>query len=114
MTVENYDDSSILYINPKFVIPGAQFDVQAFFNDGTIVQWTALADGKEWSQAGQWLENSGSDFVGLSLKDGSDEKPDWVIFIKDYLLYDKPVFIEITGKGFKKGPEGQKKRHKKV
>ncbi|MCD6120709.1 MAG: ATP-binding cassette domain-containing protein [Spirochaetales bacterium] len=24
------------------------------------------------------------------------------------------VFIEITGKGFKKGPEGQKKRHKKV
>ena len=101
MSVEYDDDSSILYINPKFVTPGSPFDIQAFFNDGTIVQWTALADGKEWSQAGQWLESNGNDFVGHSLKDGSDGKPDWVISIRDYLLYDKPVFIEITGLGWR-------------
>ena len=101
MTVENYDDSSVLFINPQFAKPGTPFDIQAFFNDGTIVQWTVLADGKEWSQAGQWLESDGTDIVGTSLADGSDGKPDWIISIQDYLFHETPVFIEITGLGWK-------------
>ncbi len=101
MTTENYEDSTFLYINPQFVKPGAEFDIQAFFDDGTIVQWTALADGKEWSQAGQWLESNGTDFVGHSSKNGPDGKPDWIISIQDYFLFEKPVLIEITGLGWR-------------
>jgi len=101
MIVENYDNSTFLYINPQFVKPGAAFDVQAFFNDGTIVQWTALADGKEWSKAGKWLESGGADFVGHSSKNGPDGKPDWVISVQDYLFYEIPVFIEISGLGWR-------------
>ncbi len=101
MTVENFEDRSFLYIDPSFVKPGAPFDIQAFFNDGTIVQWTALADGKEWSRAGSWIETDGSDYVSHSLKAGPDGIPDWVITIKDYLLYEEPVSIEVQIGGWR-------------
>ncbi len=100
MLAENFDNTTFLYIDPSFVKPGTPFDIQTFFNDGAIVQWTALADGKEWSRAGRWLETDGSDYVGHSLKDGSDGIPDWIISVQDYLLYEEPVLIEITGLGW--------------
>ena len=101
MTAKNYDSTTFLFIDPSFVKPGTPFDIEAFFNDGTIVQWTALADGKEWSKAGKWLESDGSDFVGHSLKDGADGTPDWIISIQDDLLYEEPVFVEVSGLGWR-------------
>ena len=102
MIVENNDETTLLYISPDFfAMPGTPFDIEAFFNDGTIVQWTALADGKEWSGAAVWMQNSGADFVGPSLKTGPDGKTDWAISINDYCLFEKPVFIEISGAGWR-------------
>ena len=101
LIVEKFDGGASLYFAPFFVTPGTPFDVEAFFKDGTIVQWTALADGKEWSKAARWLQSDGSDFVGTSAAKGPDGISDWLISIQDYLFYEKPVLIEIIGAGYR-------------
>ncbi len=101
MTVEVKQGTARLYLEPEWVKPGATFDIEGLFPDGTLVQWTALADGSEWAGAAQWLDSGGADFVGHSLKEGPDDKPDWVVKIDDERLREGIAQLEVQGAGWR-------------
>ncbi|NLF38456.1 hypothetical protein GX586_03365 [bacterium] len=90
-----------LFIDPVWARPGDQFDIQASLPDGTIVQWTALADGAEWARAGQWLSGDSSDYVGIDAAKGPDQQPDLAVRISDDRLRDPLARLEITGNGWR-------------
>ncbi len=101
MSVEFEGRSASLFINPEWAKPGKQFDVEALFTDGTLVQWTTVADGAEWIQTGEWIDSAGADKAGHSKDGQSDGLPDWVIQISDNQSLDNLEKIEITGCGWR-------------
>ena len=89
-----------LYIEPQLVKPGDEFDVQAVFSDGSLVQWTTLANGAEFACGATWLDSAGSDRVGLVAGKGTDNAPDWVIGIVNPCLSEPVAQIDVTGCGW--------------
>jgi hypothetical protein len=90
-----------LYLEPFFVKPGTEFEVEAILPDGTLLQWTALADGAEWARAAEWRDSDGSDRVGLSAKDGVDQRPDWVLALQDSALEQQITRLTVEGCGWR-------------
>jgi hypothetical protein len=86
-----------LFLQPFLVKPGTEFDVEAFLPDGTLLQWTALADGAEWARAAEWRDSDGIDMVGLSVKAGVDQQPDWVLGLMDEKLAQQATRITVEG-----------------
>ena len=90
-----------LYLDPEWTRPGDEYDIQAAFPDGTIVQWTALASGSEWARAGMWLDADGSDVVGLDPGQGPDQRVDWLINIRDEALREPLAALDVIGCGWR-------------
>jgi hypothetical protein len=99
MQVEVSSGAAELHFLPEWARPGDQFDVQALFNDGTLVQWTALADGAEWARAGEW-NNGGADYIGHARDGRPDGRPDWMIRISDPALGESLAAIDVSGEGW--------------
>jgi hypothetical protein len=91
------DVPAALFLPPFFVKPGTEFDVEAILPDGTLLQWTALADGAEWARAAEWRDSDGADLVGLSVKDGVDQRADWVLALADDKLAQQVTRITVDG-----------------
>lgn len=90
-----------LYLDPEFARPGTRYEVEALFPDGTLVQWTALANGAEWARAAEWLDGQNDDRVGHAIPAMPDRANDWVIRISDAYLRRPLVSLEITGSGWR-------------
>ncbi|GEM_PF-1506744 len=90
-----------LFLDPFLVKPGTEFDVEAILPDGTLLQWTALADGAEWARAAEWRDSDGADLVGLSVKAGVDQQPDWVLALRDEALEQQVTRITVEGCGWR-------------
>lgn len=90
-----------LYLDPEFTRPGTRYEVEALFPDGTLVQWTALANGAEWARAALWLDGQKEDRVGHTLPAAPDRAPDWVIQISDPTLRSPLTSLEVTGLGWR-------------
>lgn len=102
LTVETDGRRAQLYIKPEFARPGDQYEVEALFNDGTLIQWTALADGAEWARAGVWRTDTAEDRVGLAGEAEPDGVRDWDIMCEDELLNsDSLVQLDVTGLGWR-------------
>jgi hypothetical protein len=93
--------SAELHFLPEWARPGDPFDIQALFNDGTLVQWTALADGAEWARAGEWTGGAAADFVGHTPDGRPDDRPDWMIRISDDALREPLAAVEVSGEGWR-------------
>ncbi|MCX7848156.1 MAG: hypothetical protein N2595_09040 [bacterium] len=94
-------DGARLYLDPEFARPGTRYEVEALFPDGTLVQWTALANGAEWASAGLWLDGQNEDRVSHSIPPAPDRSPDWVIRISDPSLRMPLAALEITTTGWR-------------
>jgi len=94
-------DTTALYLEPFFVKPGTEFNVEAVLTDGTLIQWTALADGAEWARAAVWRESDGTDVVGLTSKSGPDQRPDWILEIADDMLQNGAAAVSVEGYGWR-------------
>lgn len=102
LTVETGGRQAMVYIEPQYARPGDQYEVEALFDDGTLIQWTALADGAEWARAGVWKTDSAEDRTGLTGEPEPDGSRDWTIEIQDELLdSDNLVQLEATGLGWR-------------
>jgi hypothetical protein len=101
LQVELSPGTAKLHFLPVWAKPGEPFNVQALFTDGTLVQWTALADGAEWARAAEWIEGAGADYVGHTPDGRPDDKPDWALRISDPALREPLALLEVTGEGWR-------------
>jgi len=96
LDVKLSDDGARLYLDPEFARPGTRYEVEALFPDGTLVQWTALANGAEWARAAEWLDGLNEDRVGHSTPAMPDRANDWIIRISDPLLRRPLASLEVS------------------
>lgn len=101
LDVVQKDGTARLYLDPEFARPGTRYEVEALFPDGTLVQWTALADGAEWARAAEWLDGLSEDRVGHTAPAMPDRAPDWVCRISDASLRQPLAAMEVSGAGWR-------------
>ncbi len=101
LDVEQKAATARLYLDPEFARPGTRYEVEALFPDGTLVQWTALADGAEWARAALWLDDAQEDRVGHTAPAAPDRVNDWVFRITDDTLRRPLASLEVSGSGWR-------------